>query len=164
MESVVARNALPGSPRSSRPRRRGPVSAATAGVAATLVAVTLGALPGPVVPAVSGRAAGAPALGHAVDRVATVLDEVQTGSVDGLDYLTIAIGTGAVGPLRCRGRVLRVDASGDAAPERLAAMEQVALAAMLGADSVLVTVPLAPEACRDGRPTFTRLDLLPASP
>ena len=134
--------------------------ATTAGVAATLVAATLGALAGPVAPA----AAGPRALGHVVDRVATVLDGVQTGSVDGLDYLTIAIGAGAVGPLRCRGRVLRVDASGDAAPERLAAMEQVALAAMLGADSVLVTVPLAPEACRDGRPTFTRLDLLPASP
>ena len=101
---------------------------------------------------------------HVVDRVVTVLDEVQRGSVDGLDYLTISIGTGAVGPLRCRGRVLRVDASGKAAPERLAEMEQVALSAMLGADAVLVTVPLSPEACRDGRPTFTRLDLLPESP
>ena len=99
-----------------------------------------------------------------VHRVVTVLDEVKTGSVDGLGYLVIAIGAQPVGPLRCRGRVLRIDATDGAAPARLTSMEQVALAAMLNADTVLVTVPLAPEACRDGRPTFTRLELLPASP
>lgn len=141
-------------------RSRHRFAARAASLVAGAAAVAFAAFP--VAP--TGAAVRALPGGDAVERVATVLYEVQGGSVDGLDYLTIAIGEGAVGPLRCRGRVLRVDVSGATAPQRLAKMQRVALSAMLGADSVLVTVPLSPEACRDGRPTFTRLDLLPASP
>lgn len=99
-----------------------------------------------------------------VDRVVAALAEVQGGSLDGLDYLSIGIEGAAVGPLRCRGRLLRADASAGMTSERRAAMEHVALAALFNAESVLVTVPLAPQACLDGQPTFTRLDPLPASP
>ncbi len=99
-----------------------------------------------------------------VEHVVTALAEVQGGSVDGMDYLSIAIAGEAVGPLRCRGTSLRADTSPASTAEARAAMEHVALAALLNAETVLVTVPLAPGACRDGQPTFTRLDLLPASP
>ena len=144
-----------------RPHRRpAAVPPRSGSVRATAWALALGASAASAAPLGPPRLPGT----DAVDRIVTALAEVQSGSLDGLDYFTIAIASDAVGPLRCRGRVLKADTAGAAAAERREAMERVALAAMLGADAVLVTVPLSPDACRDGRPTFTGLDLLPASP
>lgn len=103
-------------------------------------------------------------LHHESVYVAAMLSEVQSGSVGGRDYLTIRIDGAPAGPAACRSTVLKVDTGPAAKSGRTGSIEAVALAAMLNQDPVMITIPLDPAECRDGRPTFTDLYLLPASP
>jgi hypothetical protein len=96
--------------------------------------------------------------------IATQLTEVQRGTFDGRDYLTLHIGGHDVGPSSCRSNVLRMDTSSNAGAARQEEIETIALSAMLSATTVMVVVPLDASQCVDGKPTFTDLYLLPASP
>ena len=96
--------------------------------------------------------------------VAAVLSEVQSGSVGGRDYLTIHINGTPTGPAACRSTVLKVDTGPAANSSRDGSIESVAISAMLNQDPVMITIPLDPAECHDGRPTFTDLYLLRASP
>ncbi len=96
--------------------------------------------------------------------IATLLTEVQRGTFDGRDYLTLHIGGHEVGPSSCRSNVLRMDTGSEMGAERQLEIETIALTAMLSADSVMIVVPLDASQCVDGKPTFTDLYLLPASP
>lgn len=103
-------------------------------------------------------------LQYRIIQVATVLSEVQRGSVDGRDYLTIHIDGAPTGPAACRSTVLKVDTGPATNTGRQDSIEAVALSAMLNHELVMITVPLDPAECHHGRPTFTDLYLLPASP
>ena len=96
--------------------------------------------------------------------IATLLTEVQRGTFDGRDYLTLHIGGHEVGPSSCRSNVLRMDTGSEMGAERQEEIEAIALSAMLSADTVMIVVPLDVSQCVDGKPTFTDLYLLPASP
>jgi len=95
--------------------------------------------------------------------IATVLTEVQRGTFDGRDYLTLHIGGHEVGPSSCRSNVLRMDTGSQIGAQRQEEIEAIALSAMLSADTVMIVVPLDTDQCVDGKPTFTDLYLLPAS-
>ncbi|MEE9334506.1 MAG: hypothetical protein V3U65_10495 [Granulosicoccaceae bacterium] len=95
--------------------------------------------------------------------IATELQEVRTGSINGLEYLTIHIAD-SVGPSTCHGSVLKVDTASFNQQGKQAKLETVALSAMLNSDSVLITVPLRWDDCLDGLPTLSDMVLLPASP
>lgn len=95
--------------------------------------------------------------------IATMLTEVQSGTFDGLDYLTLHIGGHEVGPSSCRSNVLRMDTGSEIGVERQEEIGAIALSAMLSADKVMIVVPLDVDQCVDGKPTFTNLYLLPAS-
>ena len=95
--------------------------------------------------------------------IATELQEVRTGNINGLEYLTIHIAD-SVGPASCHGSVLKVDTASFNQQGKQAELESVALSAMLNADSVLITVPLRWDDCLDGLPTLSDMVLLPASP
>ncbi|MFK7856456.1 MAG: hypothetical protein AB8B79_20245 [Granulosicoccus sp.] len=103
---------------------------------------------------------------HSADHVsvATLLTEVQRGTFDGRDFLTLHIGEREVGPSSCRSNILRMDSYSEMGAERQEEIETIALTAMLSADTVMIVVPLGAEQCVDGKPTFTDLYLLPASP
>ena len=96
--------------------------------------------------------------------IATLLTEVQRGTFDGRDYLTLHIGGHEVGPSSCRSNILRMDTGSEVGAERQEEIEAIALSAMLSADTVMIVVPLDDGQCVDGKPTFTDLYLLPASP
>lgn len=96
--------------------------------------------------------------------IATQLTEVQRGSYDGRDYLALHIGGHDVGPSSCRGNILRLDTSSDTGVARQQQLETLAYSAMLTASPVMIVVPLDIAQCVEGRPTFTDLYLLPASP
>ena len=96
--------------------------------------------------------------------IATLLTEVQRGTFDGRDYLTLHIGGHEVGPSSCRSNVLRMDTSSEIGAKRQEEIEAIALSAMLSLDTVMIVVPLDASQCVDGKPTFTDLYLLPASP
>ncbi|NND92513.1 MAG: hypothetical protein HKN42_16760 [Granulosicoccus sp.] len=96
--------------------------------------------------------------------VATRLSEVQRGTFDGRDYLTLHIGGHEIGPSSCRSNVLRMDTSSGSGAARQEQIETIALSAMLSATTVVVVVPLAAGQCVDGKPTFTDLYPLPVSP
>ena len=96
--------------------------------------------------------------------IATLLTEVQSGTFDGRDYLTLYIGGHEVGPSNCRSNVLRMDTGNEMGAERQEEIEAIALSAMLSANTVMIVVPLDASQCVDGKPTFTDLYLLPASP
>lgn len=123
--------------------------------------MTIAALCGSLFAAVSVAAAS-----HVVNHVsiATLLTEVQRGTFDGRDYLTLHIGGHMVGPSSCRSNVLRMDTGSQMGADRQEEIEAIALSAMLSADTVMIVVPLGPDQCVDGKPTFTDLYLLPASP
>lgn len=93
--------------------------------------------------------------------IATQLQEVQRGTIDGHDYLTLHIGGHEVGPSSCRGNVLRMDTSGEAGAKRQEEIEAVAITAMLSGTTVMIVVPLDVEQCVDGKPTFTDLYTIP---
>lgn len=95
--------------------------------------------------------------------IATQLKEVQRGTIDGRDYLTLNIGGHEVGPSSCRSNVLRMDTSGDAGAARQKEIEAIAISAMLTATSVMIVVPLELDQCVDGKPTFKDLYPLSAS-
>jgi|GEM_PF-1412156 len=95
--------------------------------------------------------------------IATELQEVRTGNINGLEYLTIHIAD-KVGPASCHGSVLKVDTSSFNQQGKQAELENVALAAMLNSDTVLITVPLRWDDCLDGMPTLRDMVLLPESP
>lgn len=95
--------------------------------------------------------------------IATELQEVRTGNINGLEYLTIHIAD-SVGPASCRGSVLKVDTASFNQQGKQAELETVALSAMLNSDTVLITVPLRWDDCLDGMPTLSDMVLLPASP
>jgi len=95
--------------------------------------------------------------------IATELQEVRTGNINGLEYLTIHIADKG-GPASCHGSVLKVDTSSFNQQGKQAELENVALAAMLNSDTVLITVPLRWDDCLDGMPTLRDIVLLPESP
>lgn len=95
--------------------------------------------------------------------ITTELQEVRTGNINGLDYLTLHIAD-AVGPASCRGRVLKVDTASFNQQGKQEQLESVALSAMLNSDTVLITVPLRWDDCLDGMPTLSDLIVLPESP
>ncbi len=95
--------------------------------------------------------------------IATQLKEVQQGSIDGRDYLTLNIGGHEVGPRACRSNVLRME-KGSNNDDDLKTQEQIeatAIAAMLTRKTVMIVVPLDTDKCIDGKPTFTDLYELP---
>ncbi len=95
--------------------------------------------------------------------ITTELQEVRTGSINGLEYLTLHIAD-AVGPASCHGRVLKVDTASFNQQGKQEQLESVALSAMLNSDTVLITVPLRWTDCLDGMPTLSDLIVLPESP
>ena len=95
--------------------------------------------------------------------IATELQEVRTGYINGLEYLTIHIAA-SVGPASCHGSVLKVDTASFNQQGKQAELETVALSAMLNSDTVLITVPLRWDDCLDGMPTLSDMVLLPESP
>lgn len=96
--------------------------------------------------------------------ITTQLNEVQRGTFDGRDYLTLHIGGHEVGPSSCRSNILRMDTSSEAGATRQEEIETLALSAMLSRTLVMIVVPLDANQCVDGKPTFTNLYLLPTSP
>ena len=96
--------------------------------------------------------------------IATQLKEVQRGTIDGRDYLTLHIGGHDVGPSSCRSNVLRMDTSGEAGAKRQEEIEAIAISAMLSGSTVVIVVPLDIEQCVDGKPTFTDLYRLVPNP
>ena len=96
--------------------------------------------------------------------VTAALTEVQRGTVDGREFLTLFIGGLAVGPRACHGTVLRVDTAQLGDMPRRERIETVALSAMLNDEAVSITVPLDEMRCIDGKPTFTDLRRLPVAP
>ncbi len=95
--------------------------------------------------------------------IATELQEVRTGNINGLEYLTIHIAD-SVGPSTCHGSVLKIDTASFNQQGKQAELETVALSAMLNAETVLITVPLRWDDCLDGMPTLSDMVVLPASP
>ena len=95
--------------------------------------------------------------------IATELQEVRTGNINGLEYLTIHIAD-SVGPASCHGSVLKIDTASFNQQGKQAQLESVALSAMLNSDTVLITVPLRWDDCLDGMPTLSDMVLLPESP
>ena len=95
--------------------------------------------------------------------IATQLREVQRGTFDGRDYLTLHIGGHEVGPSSCRGNVLRMDTGSVTGAVRQEEIERIALSAMLSKALLMIVVPMDASQCVDGRPTFTDLYLLPPS-
>lgn len=89
--------------------------------------------------------------------IATQLQEVQRGSIDGRDYLSLHIGGHEIGPSSCRNNVLRMDTSGEAGAKRQEEIEAIAISAILSGTTVMIVVPLDIEQCVDGKPTFTDL-------
>lgn len=97
-------------------------------------------------------------------RIATVLTEVQRGTVNGREFLTLHIAGDAVGPPACRGTALTVDIVQLGKPPRRERIEKTMLVAMLGERPVVITVPLSADDCIDGKPTFTDLQTVLATP
>ncbi|MEE9322403.1 MAG: hypothetical protein V3U76_18325 [Granulosicoccus sp.] len=104
------------------------------------------------------------AIAHASSHIdiATSLQQVQSGTLDGRDYLTIHIAGLPTGPAACRSNILKVDSIALDKTGRQQKIEAIALSAVLNADTVMVSVHNSH--CIDGNPTFTNLYLLPASP
>lgn len=95
--------------------------------------------------------------------IATQLSEVQRGTFDGRDYLTLHIGGHEVGPSSCRSNVLRMDTGSVTGAARQQEIETIALSAVLSRRLVMIVVPLHASQCVDGKPTFTDLYVLPPS-
>lgn len=93
--------------------------------------------------------------------IATQIMEVQRGSMDGLDYLSVNIGGHEIGPSNCRSNILRMDTGSTNDASRQAEIETIAFSAMLSSSTVMVVVPLEANECVDGKPTFTDIYLLP---
>ena len=117
-----------------------------------------------------GRAAAAPAIVPPIHEVAavsqtvvTLLEEVGRDAVGGREFLTLQVAR-PVGPSACRGAVLRVDALALGDPARRERIETVALSALLGEESVSITVPLDAARCTGGKPAFTDVRPLPPRP
>ncbi len=85
----------------------------------------------------------------------TDIREVNTGMVDGEEYLTIEINK-TVGPMACRGNVLRLNANAEINQK----IEAVAFSALLQQDQVMITVPLQQSDCVDGKPAILDMYLL----
>ena len=96
--------------------------------------------------------------------IATQLSEVQRGTFDGRDYLSIHIRGLAVGPSSCRSNVLRMHTGIDTAVGRQKEIENIALTAMLSSEIVMIVIPLDIAQCVYGKPTFTDLYVLPINP
>ena len=114
--------------------------------------------PSPPLASPSSPSAPAPA-----QIVTTLLGEVSRGAVGGREFLTLRVDR-PVGPVACRGDVLRVDTLELGDPARRERIETAALSAMLVDQAVLVTVPLDAARCADGKPTFTDVRSLPVWP
>ena len=112
---------------------------------------------------VAGQVFAQPAFPFTDVSIATQLREVQRGTFDGRDYLTLHIGGHEVGPSSCRGNVLRMDTSGAAGAERQKEIEAIAISAMLTSTTVMIIVPLDVDQCVDGKPTFKDLYALTPS-
>jgi len=92
--------------------------------------------------------------------ITTELNEVRTGTLNGNDYLTVHIDTD-VGPINCRGKVLRVDSLSFAESTKQVNFENIALAAMLNSEKVVITVPMRRNQCVAGMPTMSSMHLVP---
>ncbi len=89
----------------------------------------------------------------------TALKEVQSGSIDGKDYLNIRI-NGSAGPSLCHGNLLKFD-NANLSDSTSRNIGNIALAAMLNDEPVVITVPRSASKCVDGMPVVTDLYLLP---
>jgi len=85
----------------------------------------------------------------------TDIREVNTGSLDGGDYLTIEINQ-AVGPIDCRSNILKVKKG----QELLHKIETLAMSALLQQDQVMITIPVSRGDCVDGNPAILDIHLL----
>ncbi len=112
---------------------------------------------------ISGSAMASTPLASTQVSIATQLKEVQRGTFDGRDYLTLHIGGHDVGPSSCRSNVLRMDTGSATGAVRQEEIERIALSAMLSKALVVIVVPLNASQCVDGKPTFTDLYVLPPS-
>ena len=124
---------------------------------ASVVAVTL------VLALITGSATAITPLASVQVSITTQLSEVQRGTFDGRDYLTLHIGGHDVGPSSCRSNILRMDTGSATRASRQAEIETIALSAVLSKSLVMIVVPLDTRQCVDGKPTFTDLYLLPPS-
>ena len=113
---------------------------------------------------ITGSAMATTSLAPTQVSIATQLKEVQRGTFDGRDYLTLHIGGHEVGPSSCRSNVLRMDTGSATGAVRQEEIERIALSAMLSKALVTIVVPMDASQCVDGRPTFTDLYLLSPSP
>ena len=92
--------------------------------------------------------------------ITTELNEVRTGTLNGKDYLTVHIDA-QVGRINCRGNVLRVDAWSVTEQKQQNNFENIALAAVLNSEKVVITVPMHRTQCVEGMPTMSSMYLLP---
>jgi len=103
-------------------------------------------------------------LNFANETYATALKNVRTGSLNGKDFLTIEIDRG-VGPMTCFGNTLRIDSgTAEGGLERQQELENIALAAVITNETVIVTVPTAVDQCVDGMPMIADIEPLPTYP
>ncbi len=116
-----------------------------------------------VIALAAGSAMANPPLASAQVAIATQLSEVQRGTFDGRDYLTLHIGGHDVGPSSCRSNKLRMDTGSATGATRQKEIETIALSAILSTSLVMIVVPLDASQCVDGKPTFTDLYLVPPS-
>lgn len=79
----------------------------------------------------------------------TDIQQIQTGNIDGENFLTIQI-PGEVGPMSCRSNILKVEMNNYRGNQQI---ETIAFSAMLRDDQVMITVPLSARDCVDGKPT-----------
>ncbi|MFK7894120.1 MAG: hypothetical protein AB8B63_25115 [Granulosicoccus sp.] len=87
--------------------------------------------------------------------IAAKLTEVQHGSYDGIDYLTLTIGDRQVGPDACRSNQLRLQNTESV--QRQDEIEATAISALLSTEPVLIVIPMNESFCMGGKPTFTHL-------
>jgi len=85
----------------------------------------------------------------------TDIREVNAGSLDDGDYLTIEINQ-AVGPIDCRSNILKVKHG----QELSLKIETLAMSALLQQDQVMITIPVSRGDCVDGNPAILDIHLL----
>lgn len=102
--------------------------------------------------AVQARSEAAKSQQHTI---ATKLTEVQHGSYNGIDFLTLTIGNREVGPDACRSNQLRLQ--NVESVQRQDEIEATAISALLSTEPVLIIIPMNESHCLGGKPTFTHL-------
>ena len=87
--------------------------------------------------------------------IKTDIRELNTGVVDGEEFLTIQIDE-TVGPMACRSNILKLSAS----TPKIEEIEAVAFSALLQQDQVIITIPLQQSDCVDGNPAIVDMYLM----